>query len=300
MPLTATSDSYKTDFASLGTITSTMNPLTARRFVRQADHLGRCLRLVSEEAWIRDLSWRFVYANPSFVRFLDTPLRHVEGRFDVDFFSVSDSAGFRRDDHLCARARRPISFFETPTAEEGPHETLKLPLIVGGEVVGVIGIACPVQPLRDAGPPPAWLLRVKSEIAASFTTRPMIQRLARRAGVHPDHLGRSFKLHFGLSVHDFVRRLRIQWCSWSLLAEADRPLGDLAVAAGFSDQSHLTREYARIRGVTPGHDRERWRVAVERGADSSQTLSSLTAAAPSAARRAAAGPRPRKARPGEP
>lgn len=48
--------------AALGTMGCTMNPHTGRRFVREADGLSRCLVLLAEEAWIRDLSWRFVYA----------------------------------------------------------------------------------------------------------------------------------------------------------------------------------------------------------------------------------------------
>jgi len=46
------------------------------------------------------------------------------------------------------------------------------------------------------------------------------------------------------------RRLRIEWAAHALLRE-DAPVADVALRAGFADQSHFTRFFRRLMGVTP-------------------------------------------------
>ena len=49
---------------------------------------------------------------------------------------------------------------------------------------------------------------------------------------------------------EYVRRQRIALACRSL-AESDMPLADVAIEAGFADQSHFTRTFKRQLGVTP-------------------------------------------------
>jgi AraC family transcriptional regulator len=98
---------------------------------------------------------------------------------------------------------------------------------------------------------------VRWRICTGFLEPVSVQRLAARARVHPDHLGRSFKRYYGSSLHDFSRRLRVQWSCWAMLEDPHRRLGDIAVDAGFTDQSHFTRDFRRLRGFSPGGFRDR-------------------------------------------
>ncbi|MFW6201347.1 MAG: helix-turn-helix domain-containing protein [Gemmatimonadota bacterium] len=107
---------------------------------------------------------------------------------------------------------------------------------------------------------PAWLDDVRARLIAGFRGRVRVAELARQVDVHPGHLGRAFRESFGIGVHGFVRRLRIDWACVELRSTR-RPAGEIGIAAGFSDQSHFTREFCRTVGVPPG----RYRTSVRGG-----------------------------------
>ena len=70
------------------------------------------------------------------------------------------------------------------------------------------------------------------------------------AGFSPYHLARLFHDETGLPPHTYLTQLRINRAKQRL--QAGDPIADVAAATGFSDQSHLTRRFKRIVGVTPG------------------------------------------------
>jgi AraC family transcriptional regulator len=98
--------------------------------------------------------------------------------------------------------------------------------------------------------PPAWLLRAEERLRASFADEISLATLAAEVGVHPAHLGRAFRRHFGCTPGDHVRGLRAEFAR-RRLATSDDPLVVVALAAGYSDQSHFTNAFRRHTGVTP-------------------------------------------------
>jgi AraC family transcriptional regulator len=105
---------------------------------------------------------------------------------------------------------------------------------------------------------PGWLLRAQEELHARFRERPSVGEIAASAGVHPSHLARSFRAHFRLTLGDYLRTLRAEWAA-ERIARSDVPLAEIAAAAGYSDQSHMTRELRRHLGARPGELRRRAR-----------------------------------------
>jgi AraC family transcriptional regulator len=97
---------------------------------------------------------------------------------------------------------------------------------------------------------PRWLMRVRDSIHDRCSSRLTIRELAIEAGVHPIHLARSFRRHFAVSPGEYLRRCRIEKAR-ELLSESDLPLAELALTAGFSDQSQLTNAFRRATGLTP-------------------------------------------------
>ncbi|MGP3953370.1 AraC family transcriptional regulator [Streptomyces sp. 7N604] len=67
---------------------------------------------------------------------------------------------------------------------------------------------------------------------------------------HPTHLVRAFTGEFGIAPHQYLMTRRVDRARRLLLD--GQPPGAVAAAAGFYDQSHLTRHFKRIVGVTPG------------------------------------------------
>ncbi|WP_269854682.1 helix-turn-helix transcriptional regulator [Streptomyces sp. RPT161] len=66
---------------------------------------------------------------------------------------------------------------------------------------------------------------------------------------HPTHLVRAFGAAFGIAPHQYVTSRRVDLARRLLLD--GRPAGEVASAAGFYDQSHLTRHFKRVLGITP-------------------------------------------------
>ena len=82
-----------------------------------------------------------------------------------------------------------------------------------------------------------------------------LEDVARVAGVHPAHLSRLFRARHGCSVGEYIRRLRVDLAARELAASR-RPIADIAAATGFADQSHFSRVFARLTGMTPGRYRK--------------------------------------------
>jgi AraC-like DNA-binding protein len=79
--------------------------------------------------------------------------------------------------------------------------------------------------------------------------------LAGVAGLSPFYFARAFKKSEGVTPHDYLIRCRVER-TMELLAGTDLALSEIAIAAGFSDQSHCARRFREHVGVCP-HD-YRW------------------------------------------
>jgi AraC family transcriptional regulator len=111
---------------------------------------------------------------------------------------------------------------------------------------------------RSLRRPPAWLRSAEELLRERRADRIGLGELADAVGVHPTYLARVFRAHYGLSVGEYDRRLRLAWAA-AELARGEMPLAEIAASAGFADQSHFTRVFRRQVGTTPARYRERAR-----------------------------------------
>ncbi|HZH91302.1 MAG TPA: AraC family transcriptional regulator [Pyrinomonadaceae bacterium] len=100
-----------------------------------------------------------------------------------------------------------------------------------------------------------WLNQARDFLHAEFAGNPTIEEVAKIAGVHPTHLARVFRKQLGCTIGEYLRRLRVESASQKL-ASTDAPLGEIAAAVGFADQSHFSRTFQTYLGVTPGDYRK--------------------------------------------
>jgi AraC family transcriptional regulator len=97
---------------------------------------------------------------------------------------------------------------------------------------------------------PRWLLAARDLLRDRFRESVGLADVAAAIDVHPGHLARTFRRHFRCTAGQYVRRLRVEHAA-GLLAQTDRPLAEIALDAGFADQSHFATTFRRQIGLTP-------------------------------------------------
>jgi AraC family transcriptional regulator len=105
---------------------------------------------------------------------------------------------------------------------------------------------------------PEWLFEVDRRIQGCLDAKTSVRDLAGEVHIHPSHLCRVFHRFRGRTIGDYVTGLRMQ-LACRRIVETQRPLGDIAAEAGFTDQSHMTRAFKRFVGETPAAYRKRLR-----------------------------------------
>ena len=108
-----------------------------------------------------------------------------------------------------------------------------------------------VSHLREEKSRPVWLNRALELLHESYRETLTLEEIAAQVGVHPIHLSRVFRKHYGCTMAEFMNRLRVQF----VCRELSRDWMDLAIVAsdaGFADQSHLGRVFKCCTGQTPG------------------------------------------------
>lgn len=112
----------------------------------------------------------------------------------------------------------------------------------------------PVHPRRAADLD--CLATVEEALRARPSDPPGLRELAALAGCSPSHLARAFRARHAQSIGAWLRRRRAEHARAAIL-RSRAALGEIALAAGYADQSHMTREFTRLFGCTPGALRER-------------------------------------------
>jgi len=98
--------------------------------------------------------------------------------------------------------------------------------------------------------------RVLDYVAEHFAQEVNLEQLAREAGLSTSHFSRLFKQTIGQSPYQFVMAYRVEQAK-KMLMDAHRPMIDIALSCGFSDQAHFSRTFKQISHETPGQFRKR-------------------------------------------
>ena len=109
---------------------------------------------------------------------------------------------------------------------------------------------------RAPARPPRWLARARELVRSCFAEHLTLRDVARAAGVHPVTLAREFRRHYGCTVGEMVRRERVEFARREIL-RPETTLAEVAAAAGFYDQSHFSKTFKQMTGLTPARYRAR-------------------------------------------
>ena len=97
---------------------------------------------------------------------------------------------------------------------------------------------------------PGWLRHADKLIRAKFVERLTLADIAREVGIHPVNLAQEYRRHYKRTVGNQIRQLRMEYAS-EQISQTNSSLADIALASGFSDQSHFTVAFKNFTGTTP-------------------------------------------------
>ncbi|MGJ7505950.1 helix-turn-helix domain-containing protein [Variovorax sp. GT1P44] len=127
--------------------------------------------------------------------------------------------------------------------------TIVLPRTIGDPRAGVNAAR-----KRGASPrggiAPSALQRVRAHIDQNLCEHIDVAQLAAMTGLSACHFSRAFKQSVGVPPHRYVLSRRVQAAA-ALVRSTDRPMSDIALEVGFSDQSHFTRVFTAHMGASP-------------------------------------------------
>ncbi len=145
-----------------------------------------------------------------------------------------------------------------PSRTEGWCLTDKSPVFGSqGEVIGLVGIS---RDLRVPSLDEKGLREVAAAVAyleKNFDHALRVEELAAEAGLSLYQLNRRIRGVYGITPSQLIAKTRLDNAS-RLLRQSDRPIGEIAVACGFFDQSAFSRLFKSVVGLTPTQYRARY------------------------------------------
>ncbi|GBF34609.1 transcriptional regulator [Desulfocucumis palustris] len=190
----------------------------------------------SNEGW----TYRMFYLEPAMLRQAASEIKGKPG--DIPFFR----AGVLRDDAMAAVLRRLHILLEKPETPVIEQESLLLWTLSQFIMRHADGF----YQLRPAGREQQAVRKVREYIEDNFNEDISIKQLSAMANLSPFHLIRVFRKEVGIPPHAYLKQARIKKAK--ALIASGLPIARVSMETGFTDQSHLTRHFKGITGITPG------------------------------------------------
>jgi len=105
--------------------------------------------------------------------------------------------------------------------------------------------------------------RVRGFLETNYRSRIRLAALAELTGLSTFHLIRVFREATGIPPYAYLEQIRVNRAA--ALIRSGCPVSSVAFQTGFADQSHLTRFFKRLVGVTPARYQRSALRAVGRG-----------------------------------
>jgi AraC-like DNA-binding protein len=112
--------------------------------------------------------------------------------------------------------------------------------------------------------------RIRRLLAERYSLRTDVTQIAEACAMSKGYLSRRFRYEAGASLHDFHVLIAVH--NAKALLKNGSSIVDAALDSSFYDQAHLTREFVRTYGFTPGAFRSAWRAAPRLSANATKAL----------------------------
>ncbi|MBL9186958.1 MAG: AraC family transcriptional regulator [Opitutaceae bacterium] len=184
------------------------------------------------------------------------------GKTDFDYHPPALAAQYVEEDRRVMAAGRPLvdQVWLVRGADGTPRWYLSSKFPVRGRGGVVIGVAGVMRPYERAGAAPGdyqRLTRACEFVLAHYGEPIAVDDIAKCAHLSASQLQREFRRLFGMSLGDYVLRVRLIMARRRLETTAVA-VGQIALDCGFYDQSHFTRAFRGEMGLTPREYRQRF------------------------------------------
>lgn len=105
--------------------------------------------------------------------------------------------------------------------------------------------------LARGGLAPWQVKRACEKLESDLGGKLSLHQIAAEFDLSVSHFSRAFRVSTGLPPHQWLLRQRVKTAK-QLMSVRDLPLSEIAMSAGFANQSHFTRVFSSVVGVSPG------------------------------------------------
>lgn len=206
--------------------------------------------------FIKDTNGRYVVVNKTMVKRSGLADKHeLIGKTPAEALGPELGVSYEKQDQAVLRTGEPVinqlELHVYPNRSVGWCLTNKHPLRDDqGVVTGLAGVS---QDLRAPDRHHEEFQKLQSVIAHTenhLADPPDIKTLSAIAKMSPFQLDRRMRQAFGLSTGQWVLQQRLDLARKELL-ETDTPIAEIALNAGYRDQSAFSRQFHRATGLTP-------------------------------------------------
>ncbi len=245
--------------------------MSAARAMKRAQELPVEARQIAElfesledvQFWVKGRTHRYLHANRAFLLNYDlAETSQLIGKTDYDLSPGFLADQFVADDDQVLQGHRVVDRIELVGGADRAacwSVTNKLPL--GDVKQRIIGTAGTTRRLKDDAQSiigghgfESVLLKIRDGYSSPLSNA----ELATRAGLSVRAFERKFLQSFHVTPQQYVRKLRVRMACRALVF-TDNSLAQVAIGAGFADQSHFSHEFRRQMGRTPRAYREHYR-----------------------------------------
>lgn len=124
-------------------------------------------------------------------------------------------------------------------------------LALAAHVAQAYGGLKPAAEPNRGGLAPWQVKRACDRLDSDLSGKVALQQLATELGLSVSHFSRAFRISTGLPPHQWLLQQRVK-AAKQLMTVRDLPLSEIAISAGFANQSHFTRVFSQMVGVSPG------------------------------------------------
>jgi AraC-like DNA-binding protein len=184
------------------------------------------------------------------------------GRSDRDFHPPYLAEGYIAEDQRVMKDGPVLNQTWLVPFLNGPMQwfvSSKMPLVgPRGECIGICGVMYPIATPREQLTRFKRLAPAIRYLEQHYRERVPLADLISSCGLSSTHVHRLFQRLLRMSPTEYLLTLRLQEAR-RLLTTTDMPLSAVAVNTGFFDQSHFTKRFQKMTGMTPTQFRSTFR-----------------------------------------